>query len=138
MIADEAVAVREHEGKTDGVEENAAKTGVHYAFHEHVDGFTGTTEAGFQHGEADLHAEHQEGGDQRPGGVYRVDHVGSFDLRRARLGIHVSKEGRRDDCHDRQHQADAQHFAGQQRPSIAAPFRVPQSNRQPRQLLGQR
>ena len=83
VIADEAVAVGEHESKTDGVEENSAKTGVHYAFHEHVDGFTGATETGFQHGEADLHAEHQEGGDQGPGGVHRVDHVGRFDLRRA-------------------------------------------------------
>ena len=72
MIADEAVAMGEHEGKTDGVEENAAKTGVHYAFHQHVDGFTGTTEAGFQHGESDLHAEHQEGGDQRPMVFHRV------------------------------------------------------------------
>ncbi len=71
VIADEAVAVAEHEGEAEGVEENAAKAGVHDAFHQHVDGFTGAAEAGFQHGEADLHAEHQEGGDQRPDRVER-------------------------------------------------------------------
>ena len=112
MIADEAVAVGEHEGKADSVEEDAAKTGVHYAFHQHVDGFTGTTEAGFQHGESNLHAEHQEGGDQRPCCVHRVHDVSRLNFRGGRLGIYMSKEGRRDDCHDRQHQADAQYFAG--------------------------
>ena len=72
MIANEPVAVTEHEREADGIEENAAEAGVHHAFHKHVYRFTGTAETGFEHREADLHAEHQEGGNQRPGGIDRI------------------------------------------------------------------
>ena len=80
VIADEAVAVAEHERETDGVEQNAAKAGVHDAFHQHVHRLARTAEAGFEHREADLHAEHQERRDQRPHGVDRIDDVGRFDF----------------------------------------------------------
>ena len=66
VVADEAVAVAEHEGEAEGVEENAAEAGVDDALHQHVDGLARAAEAGFEHGEADLHAEDQEGRDQRP------------------------------------------------------------------------
>ncbi len=42
---------------------------------KHVDRFARAAEARLQHGESDLHAEDQEGGDQRPHGVDRVDDV---------------------------------------------------------------
>ena len=81
MIADEAVAVAEHEREADGVEQNAAEAGIHHAFHQHVYGFAGAAEAGFEHREADLHAEHQERRDQCPGGVDRVDDIGRLHFR---------------------------------------------------------
>src|SRR5689334_22388063 len=75
VIAYEAVAVAEHEGKAEAVEQNAAETGVDDAFHQYVYGFAGAAEAGFEHGEADLHAENQKGRDQRPDGVDRIDDI---------------------------------------------------------------
>ena len=75
VVSNEAVAVAEHECEAEGIEQNAAKAGIDDAFHQHVDGLTGAAEARFQHGEADLHAEHEESGDQGPGSVHRVDHV---------------------------------------------------------------
>ena len=75
VLADEAVAVAEHEGKAEGVEQNAAEAGVDDAFHQYVDGFAGAAESGFEHGEAHLHAEHEERRDQRPNRVERVDDV---------------------------------------------------------------
>ena len=39
VIADEAVAMAEHEGKADGIEQDAAKASINHAFHEHVHGF---------------------------------------------------------------------------------------------------
>src|SRR5260370_14433055 len=59
VITDETVAVGEHKREADGVEQNAAKAGVHYALDENVHGFTRPAEAGFEHGEADLHTEHE-------------------------------------------------------------------------------
>ena len=92
VIADEAIAVAEHEREAEGVEENAAQAGVHHAFHQHVDGFTRAAEAGFQHGEADLHAEHEKCGDQRPHRVDGIDDVCRLDFGRAALRIDVRKE----------------------------------------------
>src|SRR2546423_5991836 len=54
VISDKPVTVCKHEGKSDGVEENAAKASVYHAFHQYIYGFAGTTEPSFQHGEADL------------------------------------------------------------------------------------
>src|SRR5207302_1147879 len=36
VISNESVAVAEHEGKADGIKEDAAKTGIYNAFHKHV------------------------------------------------------------------------------------------------------
>ena len=52
--------------KPKAIKQKAAEAGVHNAFHEHVDRLTRSAEAGFQHGESDLHAEDEKGGDQRP------------------------------------------------------------------------
>src|SRR3954469_10002957 len=60
VIADKAVAVGEHKCKADGVEENAAETGIHHALYKHVHGFAGATEAGLEHRESNLHAEYKE------------------------------------------------------------------------------
>ena len=75
VVADKSVAMAEHECETDGIEENAAQAGIHDAFHEHVDGLAGTAEARFEHGETDLHAEHQERRDQRPCRIHRIHDV---------------------------------------------------------------
>ena len=80
MIADESVAVAEHERETDGIEQNAAKASIHDAFHEHVHGLAGTAETSFEHGESDLHAEHQERRDQRPRRVHRIHDVRGLDF----------------------------------------------------------
>ena len=75
VVADQAVAVAEHERETEGEEEDAAETGIHDAFHQHVDGLARATEAGLEHGEADLHAKNQERSHQRPDRVERIDDV---------------------------------------------------------------
>ena len=105
MISNESVAVAEHERKPDGIEEDATKTGVHNAFHEHVHGFARTTESGLQHGEADLHAENQEGSNQRPGRVDGIDDVSSFDLRIGGIDAAEDEVGHRG--HDHKSQPDA-------------------------------
>src|ERR1700751_5289296 len=92
VIADEPVAVSKHERKTDDVEQNAAKTCIHYAFHQYVHGLPGTTETSFQHGETDLHAENQKRSHQGPGGVDWIHHVGSFYFRSGSLCVHMGKE----------------------------------------------
>src|ERR1700730_6825762 len=92
VIADEPVAVSKHERKTDGVEQNAAQTCIHYAFHQYVHRFTRTTETSFQHGETDLHTENQKRSHQGPGGVDWVHHVGGFYFRSASLCVHMGKE----------------------------------------------
>src|SRR6202171_2345729 len=118
-----------HEGKTNGVEENPAKAGVYYAFHEHVARLTGAAETSFQHGEADLHAKHQEGGDKGPSSVNRIDDVGRLYFGSASLGINVTKEKTRDNCDDEQDQTDAHCFSAEEKPPVAAPFGIPQPRR---------
>src|SRR6266403_1955695 len=105
VISNESIAVAEHEGKADGIEENAAKTGIYNAFHEYVDGFARTTESGLQHGEANLHAENQEGSNQRPGRVDGIDDVSSFDLRIGGIDAAEDEVGHRG--HDDKSQPDA-------------------------------
>jgi len=60
VITDEPIAVAEHKCEADGVEEDAAKAGIHHTLHQNIYGFAGATEAGFQHGKADLHAEYRK------------------------------------------------------------------------------
>ena len=57
---DESVPMSEHEGEAPCPEKNSAEAGVEDAFDEDVDGFTGAAEPGFEHREADLHAEDQK------------------------------------------------------------------------------
>src|SRR6266566_1098158 len=92
VITYEPVAVAKHECEPHGVKQNAAKACVHHAFHEHVHRFARTTKASFQHGEADLHAEHKECCDQCPSRVHRVYDVSRFDLGSAGLCVHVSEK----------------------------------------------
>src|SRR6185369_12238654 len=60
VITDEAVAVAEHERKTNGIEQNAAEACIDNALHQNVHCLSRPTEARLKHGEANLHAEHEE------------------------------------------------------------------------------
>ena len=75
MPADEGVAPAEHEREAPSPVQKPADAGVEHAFDQHVDGFAISTEAGLEHGEARLHAEHEERAEQNPAGVDRVDDV---------------------------------------------------------------
>jgi hypothetical protein len=77
MPADKGVASAEHERKPPSPVQQAAHAGVEHAFHQHVDGFTIPTEARLEHGEAGLHAENEEGAQEHPGRVDRVDEAPS-------------------------------------------------------------
>ena len=92
MIADKPVAMAEHEGEADGIEKNAAETCVHNAFHQHVNGFARAAEAGFKHGESDLHSENEKRCDQRPHSVHGIDYVGCFHFRCSGLGVDMSEK----------------------------------------------
>ena len=119
--------------KPHGIEQNAAEAGVDDAFHQHVDGFARAAEAGFEHREADLHAEHEERRDQRPDRVDRVDDVvaledriGGEDFKAEQVGIEkVSYSNQQDDTAD---------FTGQHNHAVAAPFRGTQPFAKARQL----
>ena len=107
------VAVFEHEGEADRPEQDAADAGVGDAFDEDVHRLALAGEAGFEHDEADLHAEDEERGDQRPGGVDRVD-------RRHRVGGCISAGGvrrlRQEPRNEHQHRGQADRL-----PSINSP-----------------
>src|ERR1700735_2312255 len=133
VVADEAVAVAEHEGKADGVKQNAAETCVYDAFHQNVYGFPRTAKAGFQHCETHLHAENKKRGNQRPSGVDRIHDVGR--LHRAIGREDLGKEKTTDSCHDEKRDADARQFAGEQSPAIAPPLRFTKTCCQARDLL---
>ncbi len=125
MVTDESVTVAEHECEADGIEQNAAKAGIHDAFHQNVDGLARTAEARFQHGEADLHAEHEECRHEGPRCVHRIHDVGSFDLRRRRgLGIDVTEENARYYGHEEQDNPHSHDLSSEQRPTIPAPLRL--------------
>ena len=125
MISDEAVAVAEHEGKTKGIEEEAAETGVNNTFHQHVYGFARSTKAGLEHGEAYLHAEYQESSNQRPHRIDGIDDVCSLNSGFRRE--HSCAEQARAKCDDQQNQADADRLPGKQEPSVAPPLRISHS-----------
>jgi len=72
--ADERVAMTEHERVADRPEQHAADGGIQDTFHQDVYRLFGAGEAGLQHDESGLHAEDEEGGDQRPRGVDGVHH----------------------------------------------------------------
>src|SRR5258708_31453848 len=122
VITNEPVAVAKHECEPDGIEQDAAKACVHDTFHENVHGFAGATEAGFQHGEAYLHAEHKKRSYQCPCRVHRIDHVGGFNLGSAGLGVDVSEEQTSDNGHDEQNQTHSHYFPAEQRASVPPPF----------------
>ena len=89
MPADEGVAPAEHEREAPSPVQKPADARVEHAFDQHVDGFTISTEAGLEHGEARLHAEHEERAEQNPAGVDRVDDVA------ARRGlVRIGRRGR--------------------------------------------
>ena len=90
MPADEGVAAAEHEREAPSPVQKPADAGVEHAFDQHVDGFTISTEAGFEHREARLHAEHEERAEQNPAGVDRVD-----DVAGRRGLVWIGRRGRR-------------------------------------------
>ncbi len=135
MVADKAVAVAEHEGEANGVEEQTAEAGVDDALHQHVDGLAGAAEACLQHGEADLHAEDEEGGDQRPDRVDWVDDVialeagvGGEDLVAEEAGVEVV-----DDGGDGYEAGDLAH---EEHTTVLAPLRIVEAFAQARELAG--
>src|ERR1700692_2198491 len=134
VVADEAVSVCEHKREADGIEENSTKASIHDAFDEDVHRFAGTAEAGFEHGEADLHAEDEERGDECPRGVYRINNIVSLKIRIGRKGMSANEYV--NDGHDRQHQRDADAFAGEQSCSVLAPFRTTKALAQAGKLCG--
>ena len=84
--------------KPHGPEGDAADAGIGDAFDQDVDRLTRAGEARLEHHEADLHAEHEEGGDQRPHRVDRVDvSVAATPARRPRMPARaytISRQGR--------------------------------------------
>ena len=75
----------EHEGVADGPERQHADGEVHEVLHQDVGRVLGAGEARFEHREAGLHQEDQDGREQRP---YRVDRQG--------IGVGVRERGERD------------------------------------------
>jgi hypothetical protein len=73
LAPDEAVTGAKHEGEAEGPEERAAKAGIDDSLEEDVDRLASAGKACFEEQKPCLHEEHQEGGDQRPHGVERVD-----------------------------------------------------------------
>jgi hypothetical protein len=121
VVANEAVAVAEHEGKSKREEEQAAKAGVDDALHQHVDSFARPAKARFQHGEAYLHAKNQEGGQERPHSVKWVDDI---------TGLHVAVRGKcpqtdqvRKESNARDQQRNAHRLPNQKQPARTAAIR---------------
>jgi len=105
VVADEPVAMAEHECEAPGVKKNAAKTRVYDAFHQDVHRFARPAEPGLQHRESDLHAEDEEGCDQCPDCVYRVNNVIALQRWFGSLGQSAEAEKTWVDEHDsQQHQ----------------------------------
>ena len=121
--ADEPVAVAEHEGEAESVEEQPAEARIDDALHQHVDRFARAAESGFEHREADLHSEHQERRDQRPDGVDRVDDVVAFEKRVSRE-YPGAEQARIDEAGRGHKQGDAGQFPDQQKRTVAAPFGI--------------
>ena len=131
VIADKPVAVAEHEREADGVKQEAAKTRVDHALDEHVHRLARAAEPGFQHREADLHAEHQERRHKSPGGVHRIHHVGGFNHRRV-VSEHVREAHVGHQAHDREHRQDADHLSSKHRSTVSPPLGIAHAQREPR------
>jgi len=80
VVPNKAVAVAEHETKSEGEKENTAKTSVDDALHQYVHRLARAAEAGLKHRETHLHAKNQKGGEERPYGVKRIDNISSLDV----------------------------------------------------------
>src|SRR6185369_11952305 len=80
VIADESITVAEHECEADCIKKQPTKTGINYAFHQHVYGFSGSAETGLKHRETNLHGKHQEGCKQYPKCIERIDDVISLEF----------------------------------------------------------
>ena len=79
-MADDAVAGAEHEGEAERPEQQRAQARVDDALLEDVDDLTSSGEPGLEHHEPGLHEEHEEGGDEHPGGVGAVDDARDLGL----------------------------------------------------------
>jgi hypothetical protein len=101
----------EHECEADGIKQKSAKAGIHHAFDEHVHRLAGTAKAGFEHREADLHSEYEEGGNECPSRVDRINDVVPLQIWISRKRMPADEHG--NDGHDHQHQRNADTLAGE-------------------------
>ena len=89
-----ALPCAEHEREAPAPVQQAAHAGVEHAFDQHVDGFAIAAEAGFEHREAGLHAEHEKRAEQHPARVDRIDQVaGNGRLVGIGRGLRVKDRG---------------------------------------------
>ncbi len=126
MVADESVAVCEHERESNRVEQDAAKTSIHDALDEDVHRFAGAAETGLEHGESNLHSEDEKSRDQCPRGVHGIHDIRRFHFWSAGLCVHVGEEQTGDYSHHQQYQPQADSLTTREQASVTAPLRVPQ------------
>ena len=81
VVANEPVAMAEHESESESEEQEPTEARVYDALHEYIDRLAGTAKAGLDHGKPDLHTEYQECRDQSPHRVQRVHDVGDLEIR---------------------------------------------------------
>ena len=110
-MPDEPVAHPEVEGEPEGPVQQPAQAGVEDALEEDVDRLPRSGEARFQRHEPGLHEEDQEGGDEDPHRVERIDDV----VRLMRDITEGSRPGVGDEVptealHQAQHRQDAEHL----------------------------
>ncbi len=80
LVADDAVAGAEHQGKAERPKQQRAQACVDDALLEDVDDFTSSGEPGLEHHESRLHEEHEECSNEHPGGVGAVDDARDLGL----------------------------------------------------------
>ena len=133
MPADKRVAGPEHEREAPPPVQQPADAGVEHALDEHVDGFAVPAEAGLEHRETGLHAEHEERAEQNPAGVDRIDQVpGDHGLVRVGgllsehgvPGRHADENRAAEDDGEERH--DSHGLASEQQHSVLPPLRVVQ------------
>ena len=95
------------------IEQQSAQTRIDDTFHEHVDGLAGAAEARFEHREADLHAEHQEGRYQGPCRIDGIHHIVPGQRWRRICSNSSRPEKIRDEVHHPKYQGNAYAFAEQ-------------------------
>src|SRR5262245_22998221 len=118
--AEEGSPGAEHEREAPGVEEQTTETRVDHALQQHVHRLAGARETGFQHGEAGLYPEDEEGRDERPDGVDRVDDVVALDHDVVRLGR--TPEDVRQQRDEAEQHGDAERLATEQQVAVATPL----------------